>query len=313
MKTWFITGCSTGFGAAIAEAALARGDRVMLTARQTDRLAPLADRYPQTALRAAVDVTDPASVAPAIAATEDAFGGIDVFVNNAGYGVIGAVEEVSPDEYRRMFETNVFGLIEATRLALSALRESKGVLVNLSSNAGIWTRSGFGLYGATKAGVELISEALAQEVAPLGIRVLIVEPGAFRTDFLGRSMTRAAKRLAIYDETAGQMRDFQRDRLGPPAGRSGEGRCDHPAGGRRRERSAAVAARPGCPPQHSLQARRGGGGHGVLGRSDHDHQLPGRCKRQIRAIFNGTRPKPRSFAARPFHLPGRLIAEPRSV
>jgi Short-chain alcohol dehydrogenase of unknown specificity len=208
MKTWLITGCSTGFGAAIAEAALARGDKVMLTARSIETLAPLAERYPPTARRAAVDVADPESVAAAIMATEDAFGGIDVFVNNAGYGVIGAVEEVSADEYRRMFETNVFGLIEATRLALPALRKSGGVLVNLSSNAGIWTRSGFGLYGATKAGVELISEALAQEVAPMGIRVLIVEPGAFRTDFLGRSMTRAANRLAIYDGTAGQMRDF---------------------------------------------------------------------------------------------------------
>ena len=205
---WLITGCSTGFGAAIAEAALARGDKVMLTARSIETLAPLAERYPPTARRAAVDVADPESVAAAIMATEDAFGGIDVFVNNAGYGVIGAVEEVSADEYRRMFETNVFGLIEATRLALPALRKSGGVLVNLSSNAGIWTRSGFGLYGATKAGVELISEALAQEVAPMGIRVLIVEPGAFRTDFLGRSMTRAANRLAIYDGTAGQMRDF---------------------------------------------------------------------------------------------------------
>jgi NAD(P)-dependent dehydrogenase (short-subunit alcohol dehydrogenase family) len=208
MKTWLITGCSTGFGAAIAEAALERGDRVMLTARSVEKLTAIADRYPQTALQAAVDVTEPASIAAAIAATEAAFGGIDIFVNNAGYGVIGAVEEVSSNEYRRMFETNVFGLIEATRLALPALRKSRGVLVNLSSNAGIWTRSGFGLYGATKAGVELISEALAQEVAPMGVRVLIVEPGAFRTDFLGRSMTRAEQRLAIYDGTAGQMRDF---------------------------------------------------------------------------------------------------------
>ena len=208
MKTWLITGCSTGFGAAIAEAALERGDRVMLTARSVEKLAAIADRYPQAALQAAVDVTEPASIAAAIAATEAAFGGIDIFVNNAGYGVIGAVEEVSSNEYRRMFETNVFGLIEATRLALPALRKSRGVLVNLSSNAGIWTRSGFGLYGATKAGVELISEALAQEVAPMGVRVLIVEPGAFRTDFLGRSMTRAEQRLAIYDGTAGQMRDF---------------------------------------------------------------------------------------------------------
>lgn len=205
-KTWLITGCSSGLGAAVAEAALARGDRVMLTARDPDKLAGIADRFPDGARTIALDVTDPASADRAIAAAEHAFGRIDVFVNNAGFGVIGAVEEIAPAEYRRMFETNVFGLIEATRVALPALRRSRGTIVNLSSNAGIATRAGLGLYSATKFAVEAISEALAQEVRPFGVKVLIVEPGAFRTDFLGRSMTFAGRRMEIYDDTAGAMR-----------------------------------------------------------------------------------------------------------
>jgi NAD(P)-dependent dehydrogenase (short-subunit alcohol dehydrogenase family) len=217
-KTWLITGCSIGFGAEIAAAALERGDRVMLTARDPAKLAPLAARYPQLARTAALDVTDVASVEAAIQATEDAFGQLDVFVNNAGYGVIGAVEEVSASEYRRMFETNVFGLIEATRAALPALRRSRGTIVNMSSGAGLFTRAGFGLYSATKFGVEAVSEALAQEVQPFGIRVLIVEPGAFRTDFLGRSMTIAASRLAIYDDTAAGMRNYSASMSGRQPG-----------------------------------------------------------------------------------------------
>lgn len=222
-KTWLITGCSTGFGATLAEAALARGDKVMLTARDPAKLAALAARYPEQARTAALDVTDPASIEAAIADAEAAFGELDVFANNAGYGVIGAVEEVSSTEYRRMFETNVFGLIEATRAALPALRRSRGTIVNLSSGAGIFTRAGFGLYSATKFGVEAISEALAQEVKPFGIRVLIVEPGAFRTDFLGRSMTIAEKRLSIYDETAAGMRAYSESMSGRQPGDPAKG------------------------------------------------------------------------------------------
>ena len=205
-KSWLITGCSSGLGAAIAETALARGDRVALTARDTDKLASVSARYPSTALSLPLDVTDPASVASAITTAEEAFGTLDVFVNNAGFGVIGAIEEVSPAEYRQMFDTNVFGLIEATRAALPALRRSRGTIVNMSSGSGIATRAGFGLYSASKFAVEAISEALAMEVDPFGIRVLIVEPGAFRTDFLGRSMTIAVNHLPIYDQTAGSMR-----------------------------------------------------------------------------------------------------------
>lgn len=217
-KSWLITGCSSGFGAVLAEAALARGDRVLLTARDPSKLAGIVGRYPQSACSAALDVTDSASIAAAVATAEQAFGQLDVFVNNAGFGVIGAVEEVSPQEYRRMFETNVFGLIEATRIALPALRRSRGRFVNLSSGSGIATRAGFGLYSASKFAVEAVSEALAQEVKPFGIRVLIVEPGAFRTDFLGRSMTLAETRLPIYDETAGGMRRVSESMSGKQPG-----------------------------------------------------------------------------------------------
>lgn len=207
-KTWLITGCSSGFGAALAEAALERGDSVMLTAREPDRLIGLARRHPRTARIARLDVTDPSSAKDAVAGAEAAFGRLDVLVNNAGTGIVGALEEVSPDEYRRVFETNLFGLIETTRAALVALRRSRGRIVNFSSSAGMASRAGFGLYSATKFGVEGVSEALAQELAPFGVGVLIVEPGAFRTDFLGRSMHAAARRLHRYNPTAGKMREY---------------------------------------------------------------------------------------------------------
>ncbi|WP_458098214.1 oxidoreductase [Roseomonas sp. WA12] len=217
-KTWLITGCSSGLGAAIAEAALQRGDQVMLTARDVTKLTPTLDRYPSRAQCCALDVTVTASVERALAEAESRFGNVDVFVNNAGFGVIGAVEEVSGEEYRRMFETNVFGLIESTRVALPALRRSQGTFVNLSSGSGIATRAGFGLYSASKFAVEAVSEALAQEVQPFGIKVLIVEPGAFRTDFLGRSMTLARNRMAIYDGTAGGMRNVSASMSGHQSG-----------------------------------------------------------------------------------------------
>ncbi|GBD49804.1 short-chain dehydrogenase [Methylopila sp. Yamaguchi] len=217
-RTWLITGCSSGLGAALAEAALTRGDRVMLTARRPETLTGLVDQFPKTAHAVMLDVTDPSSVECAIAATEEAFGALDVFVNNAGFGVIGAIEEVSPEEYRRMFETNVFGLIEATRAALPALRRSRGTIINLSSGSGIATRAGFGLYSATKFAVEAISEALAQEAKPFGVRVLIVELGQFRTEFLGRSMTIAEARMPIYDDTAAGMRDMSASMSGRQAG-----------------------------------------------------------------------------------------------
>ncbi|WCT76151.1 oxidoreductase [Novosphingobium humi] len=208
-KVWLITGCSSGFGRILAEMALARGDRVIATARRVEQIADLAAPHPDQVLRLALDVTDPASIHAAMVQAEAAFGRIDVLVNNAGFGLVGAVEELEPREYRPMFDTNLFGLIEVTRAALPLMRRhGGGRIVNLSSVGGFTGRQGFGLYNASKFAVEGLSEALAEEVAPFGIKVIIVEPGAFRTSFLGRSIATGASRLAAYDATSGATRDF---------------------------------------------------------------------------------------------------------
>lgn len=174
MKTWLITGCSSGMGRQLAEAVAARGDRLVATARSTDSLKSLCARYPETARSIALDVTRAGDAATAVALAESAFGGLDVLVNNAGFGFIGAIEEGEPDEYRPMFEVNVFGLIETTRAALPALRKRAGArIVNLSSGAGIAGSAGFGFYNASKFAVEGLSEALAQELRPLGVQVIM--------------------------------------------------------------------------------------------------------------------------------------------
>jgi NAD(P)-dependent dehydrogenase (short-subunit alcohol dehydrogenase family) len=207
-KTWLITGCSSGFGRLLGEAALARGDNVMLTARDPQKLHALANQYPETAVAMPLDVTREGDAAAVVREIEKRFGRLDVLVNNAGYGLIGAVEEVTPDEYRALFETNVFGLIETTRAALPLLRtQSGGRIIQFSSTLGICGRAGFGLYSASKFAVEGLSEALAAELQPLGVSVVIVEPGAFRTDFLGRSITVANNRIAAYETTSGVVRD----------------------------------------------------------------------------------------------------------
>jgi len=218
-KTWLITGCSSGFGRILAEAVLARGDRAMLTARDVAGLAELAGRYPDCARTAQLDVTRGEDIHAVIAAAEAAFGGFDVLVNNAGYGLVGAVEETEPQEYRPMFETNVFGSIEMIRAALPVLRgRPNSRIVQFSSVGGIDSRPGYGLYNASKFAVEGMAEALATEVGPLGISVIIVEPGAFRTGFLGRSLARAARRVAAYDATAGVTRDVSDRNDGRQAG-----------------------------------------------------------------------------------------------
>lgn len=209
-KTWLITGCSTGLGSNLAQAVLARGDNLVATARNVASLEGLAAHYGSTVRTAALDVTRPGDAAAAVALAEDAFGRLDVLVNNAGRGFIGAIEEGTPDEYRPLFETNVFGLIETTRAALPVLRRTGGGrIVNLSSTAGIAGRAGTGYYCASKFAVEGLSEALAQEVAPFGIAVIIVEPGPFRTDFLGRSINAARAVLPAYTATAGTMRTYR--------------------------------------------------------------------------------------------------------
>ena len=218
-KTWLITGCSSGLGKVLSEAVLARGDRLVATARKVDSLSELSARYPGSVRAVSLDVTEAGSAAAAVAIAEEAFGGLDVLVNNAGFGFVGAVEEAEPDEYRPMFETNVFGLIETTRAALPALRRTGGGrIVNASSVAGISGGAGSGYYCASKFAVEGISEALAKEVAPFGIRVIIVEPGPFRTDFLGRSINAARREMPQYAETAGKHRSYRIDNDGKQAG-----------------------------------------------------------------------------------------------
>jgi NADP-dependent 3-hydroxy acid dehydrogenase YdfG len=208
-RTWFITGASTGFGRTLAEEVLKAGGKVVATARNRDRVADLETKYPQRAKALALDVTDAGQVDSGVTQAFAQFGQVDVLVNNAGYGVAGAIEEVSEAEYMPMFETNIFGLLRVTRAFLPHLRKQRsGHILNLSSIGGLVASPGMGYYNATKFAVEGLSEALAAEVAPLGIRVTIVEPGPFRTDFLGRSGVVAKARIADYDATAGNMRKY---------------------------------------------------------------------------------------------------------
>jgi NAD(P)-dependent dehydrogenase (short-subunit alcohol dehydrogenase family) len=218
-KIWFITGASTGFGRLLAEQALAQGDQVVATARKPEQIADLEQQHPETALVVALDVTEESSIEAAVDDAIQHFGRIDVLVNNAGYGLAGAIEEATEGEYMPVFETNVFGLIRVTRALLPHLRAQRsGHIVNLSSVGGLIGSPGWGYYNASKFAVEGFSEALAAEVAPLGIHVTIVEPGPFRTDFLGRSGVEARQRIPDYDATAGKTRQYFHDQAGKQPG-----------------------------------------------------------------------------------------------
>ena len=197
-RVWFITGASTGFGRKLAEAVLAKGDRVVATARKPESVADLERQDPSRARAVRLDVTDLTQVKAAVQAAIDAFGRIDVLVNNAGYGLLGAVEEVSDAQIRQQFETNLFGLLNVTRAVLPLLRKQRsGHILNVTSVGGQVSFPTFGMYHGTKYAIEGISESLAQEVAPFGIKVTIVEPGGFKTDFATRSLARA-ERIAAY-------------------------------------------------------------------------------------------------------------------
>jgi len=218
-KVWLVTGASTGFGRELVEYLLSNGAQVVATARKVEGLQELGAKYPKTALVAAMDVTNQKQVDQVVEVAVKYFGGIDVLVNNAGYGMVGAVEESAEGEFRPMFETNVFGLIRVTQAVLPQMREQgSGHIVNLSSIGGLVATPGFGLYNATKFAVEGLSEALAQEVKPLGISVTIVEPGPFRTKFLGKAGGEAKKRISEYDSTAGKMRAYFTEQDGKQAG-----------------------------------------------------------------------------------------------
>ena len=216
MKTWLITGCSSGFGQRLALAAAQRGDRVIATARNAKTIEKMAEPFGDRMITMPLDVTDAAAAKVVVAKAVETFGGFDVLVNNAGYALFGAIEEGTPEEYRPMFEVNVFGLIETTRAALPVLRRSGGTIVNMSSGAGIAGSGGGGYYNAAKFAVEGISEALASELEPFGIRVLVVEPGPFRTDFLGRSITMAANEMPEY--AASSRKHYRETNNGNQAG-----------------------------------------------------------------------------------------------
>lgn len=208
MKTWFITGASRGFGAKIAAAALSRGDNVVATARNpADVVQRLGEHRALLALP--LDVTDEAQARDAAAAAVARFGRIDVLLNNAGYGLMGAVEEASAAEVERLYRTNVFGLLNVTRAVLPYLRAQRsGRVLNISSIGGYRGAAGFGVYSSTKFAVEGLSEALHAELAPLGVQVTVVEPGYFRTDFLdATSLSVSPARIEDYNATAaGQVR-----------------------------------------------------------------------------------------------------------
>jgi len=201
---WFITGCSSGFGRELAKLALDRGYRVVITARDPRTVQDLTAGRDGRALALKLDVTNKAEVAEAVKTAQSTFGSIDVLVNNAGYGYVGAIEESEEDEVRAMVDTNFFGLARMIRAVLPEMRKRRrGFIVNISSNGGLQAFPGFGYYNATKFAVEGLSEALAKEVEPLGIKVLLVEPGPFRTDWAGRSLKRTKERIPEYAETAG--------------------------------------------------------------------------------------------------------------
>lgn len=217
-KTWLITGASSGLGAALADHALERGDNVVVAARRTDRLAQIAATAPDRVLAQHMDVTDPASVKAAIAAAEDRFSGIDVLVNNAGYGIVGAVEETPDAELRAMMETNFFGAVTVTGAALPGMRaRRKGAIVMISSLGGQLSFSGFGPYSASKFAMEGLTEALAQEVAPFGLKAMIVEPGVLRTEFADTAL-RHMPRIDAYDDVVGGTREFAKNMHGTQDG-----------------------------------------------------------------------------------------------
>ena len=204
-RVWLITGCSTGFGRELAKAVLERGDRAVVTARRSETVRDLVEGRRGQAIACRLDVTNQESMRYSVVMAGETFGRIDVLVNNAGIGYFGAVEESDGDEVRRMFEINFWGLTEMTRTVLPTMRSQRsGHIVNIASIGGIKGFPALAYYNASKFAVAGFSEALALETAPLGIRVTIVAPSGFRTDWAGRSANEARTQIADYAETAGR-------------------------------------------------------------------------------------------------------------
>jgi len=216
---WFITGCSTGLGRALADVIVQRGWRVVVTARDLKHIQEMASATPDRVLALALDVTNPADIDAAVAATRTKFGRIDVLVNNAGYGYQSTVEEGEETEIRAQFDTNVFGLFAMTRAVLPVMREQRsGNIINITSVAGLIGYPGSGYYAASKHAVEGWSDALSAEVVPLGIGVTCVEPGPFRTDWAGRSLRQTANKISDYADTAGKRLAGTKETSGAQSG-----------------------------------------------------------------------------------------------
>lgn len=221
-RVWFITGSSQGFGHELVRASLQRGDSLVATSRQPQAVAAAFPEAKDRLLALPMDLRNAAQISSVVEQAIARFGRIDVLVNNAGYGVTGAVEEASETEISNVYETNVFGLLRVTRAVLPHMRNQRsGRIVNLSSIGGLTGMAGWGIYNSTKFAVEGLSEALAAELAPLGISVTIVEPGPFRTDFLGGSLVKAANKMPDYEGIAGKTRasadERNRKQQGDPA------------------------------------------------------------------------------------------------
>ncbi|HVX77012.1 MAG TPA: oxidoreductase [Bradyrhizobium sp.] len=244
---WFITGCSTGFGREFARAALKNGYRVVATARDPNKIADLVAGQEGRAIALPLDVTRPDQIRAAIKEAQGVFGHIDTLVNNAGYGYLSAVEEGEDQEIRAMFETNFFGLAAVIREALPGMRaRRRGAIVNVASVGGIVGFPGSGYYAATKFAVEGLSEALAGEVEPLGIHVMLVEPGPFRTDWAGRSLKQSSRFIEDYKQTAAMRRK-------QIAGYSGT----QPGDPARAADAVVTALRSSKPPRHLVLGREG--------------------------------------------------------
>ena len=207
MTTWLITGCSSGIGRGIAKAVLKHGDNAIVTARNISTVADIVENYPDTAIAVPLDITNKESIADAVKAAADNFGGIDILVNNAGYGYRSSVEEGEEESVNLLFNTNFFGPIELIKQVVPYMRAQKnGAILNVSSIAAARSGVGSGYYAASKAALELMTDGLMKEVAPLGIKVMTVEPGAFRTKFYDTSLKGTQKQIEDYAETAWKTR-----------------------------------------------------------------------------------------------------------
>jgi len=218
-RVWFITGSSTGFGRELAEQCLERGYRVVATARDTETIKDLVEKYPETVRALKLDVTNEDDVKTSVEKAVEEFGAIDVLVNNAGYGLGGGIEEPSMEQIQKQYDTNIFGVVRVMREVLPLMRERKsGHILNISSVVGFTAFASTGYYSSTKFALESLSESLSQEVEHLGIKVTIVEPGGFRTDFAGRSFAQPENRIADYvtSERTDAISDYHNNQPGDP-------------------------------------------------------------------------------------------------